>query len=246
MQARSALLIALAALFLGGCGKSNVIEKGIVLKGHGEVKVMPDVAEIRLSIITKDLTNSGPKATEANARKTDAVRRALASAGVKPGDVTTISFDAQSVQPYQYYPVERPVGKRYYQVSNRLLVTARDTKLLGKLVDASVKAGATSVDSVDYRFSNLAGARAEALANAVRNAKVRAQAAARAGGVRLLPISQVTQEGVEPRTGWNNYYSPVKMDSRGVARKKAPMTYAAPREETISEDVVVTFAVQRG
>jgi len=206
MLFRSILVIAIAAVVMmaSGCGKSNVIEKGIILKGHGEVKAMPDVAELRLSIVTKDPNNNGPKAIDTNAKRSESVRKALLSAGIKPGDITTESFNAESIQPYQYYPVERPVGKRYYQVTNRLLVTARDIKLLGRAVDTSIKVGATSVDSVNYRFSNLAKARAKALARAVENAEGRAQAAAKAGGVKLLPISQVTQQGVEPRTDWVN------------------------------------------
>lgn len=246
MRYRSALLIALAAAaIVSGCGKPNVIEKGIILKGHGEVKAMPDVAELSLGIITKDLSNSGPKAIDANAKKSDAVRKALASAGVKPSDITTESFNAQSVQPCEYYPRYRITGKRYFKVSNRLLVTTKDIKKLGKLIDASIKAGATSVDSVYYSFSDPAKEQARALARAVEDARVRAQAAAKAGGVKLLPISHVTQQGVEPRAGWPNYYPSMRTASAVIARKVAPQTYAAPKEETISEDVVVTFAIKR-
>jgi uncharacterized protein len=227
---------------IAGCGKSKVIGNGIVLAGHGQVKAMPDVAEISLSIVTRDRTNNRVAATTANAKKSASVRAALAGAGLKPKDVSTESFTAQSIQPYEYEPRYRPKGKPYFEVTNSLLVRTKALKDVGKIVDAAVKAGATSVDSIGYSFDDPAAQQAIALALAVKDAKVRAKAVAEAGGVKLLPISHVQQAEV-PQYGGVVACRPAR--AQGDYRLAKAYTYTSPREETITADVVVTFAVER-
>jgi len=237
------LLALCVAVGLVGCGKSKVISNGIVLAGHGQVKAMPDVAEISLSIVTRDSTNNRVAATAANARKSGAVRAALAKVGLKPREVSTESFTAQSIQPFENEPRYRRKYKPYFQVTNSLLVRTKALKDVGKIADAAVKAGATSIDSIDYSFDDPAAQQAKALALAVKDAKVRAKTVAEAGGVKLLPISHVRQED---RAYWmTGLDAPCALELRvGLARADA-YTYTSPREETITADVVVTFAVER-
>lgn len=239
------VLLALGvAVGLAGCGKSKVIGNGIVLEGHGQVKAMPDVAEISLSIVTRDRTNNRVAATAANARKSESVRAALAGLGLKPKEISTESFTAESVQPYEYSPHYRPKGKPYFQVTNSLLVRTKALKDVGKIVDAAVKAGATSIDSIDYSFDDPAAQQAKALALAVKDAKVRAKAVAEAGGVKLLPISHVRQAGVPQYGGLVKCRGRALYKRVNLARADA-YTYTSPMEETITADVVVTFAVER-
>lgn len=238
------LLLALVSTILSGCGKSDPIEKGIVLRGHGEVRALPDVAELRLNIVTRNMENNSSKAIDANAEKVNSVRSALVSLGVKAKEITNESFEANTQQAYDYYH-DRPKGKPYFRVSHCLLVTTKDVPNLGKMIDASIKAGASSVESVDYRFDNPAKLQAEAMARAVKDAKIRARAVADAGGVTLLPISSVVQAGLEDR----NYAAEAgDMRYKVMARKNAsptPHTYTMPKEEVFPADVTVTFAVRR-
>ena len=70
--------LALAALCLvAGCGSSKVTEEGIVLAGHGVVRAMPNVAELRLTVQSRDRDNNSVKAIEANSKKCESVRGAL-------------------------------------------------------------------------------------------------------------------------------------------------------------------------
>ena len=228
---------------VAGCGNSEVSKKGIVLKGYGEVKAMPNVAELRLTVQSRDRDNNSTKAIEANSKKCESVRSALTELGIESKQITTESFNAKSVQPYEYEPHYRPKGKPYFQVTSRLLVTTKDIKGIGKVIDASIKGGVTSVDSLSYRFDEPAKLQAEALSLAVHDARAKAEAVAKAGGVKLLHISSVVQARLQrpsPRE------ATVEMPMRQVvARKVAPNTYAAPKEETVSAGVVVTFAIQR-
>ena len=247
----SSTLVLLIGL-LAGCSRSSVIRNGIVLRGHGEVKAVPDVAELSITVVARDRTNSATKALAVNARKVEAVRKAMTGLKVATKDITTESFEAGSVQPDSGYPRYRPVGRPYFEVTNSLRVTTKDINGIGKMIDAALKAGATSIDGVRYRFDHPAELQAKALARAVEDAKIRAKEVARAGGVRLLPVSSVVQAGLEG-TGagltkesgrlWERLEGP----SYGivVAKPVARHTYALPREEVIAENVTVTFAIER-
>ena len=241
--------LALAALCLvAGCGSSKVTEEGIVLAGHGVVRAMPNVAELRLTVQSRDRDNNSVKAIEANSKKSESVLNALEKMGVKSKQITTESFNAQSIQPYEYEPDYRPKGKPYFQVTSRLLITTKDIKGIGELIDASIKGGVTSVDSLSYRFDKPAKLQAEALSRAIDDAEVRAKAVAKAGGVKLLPISSVVQAGLEKVGGASDRAKSVALTPSGrpvVAQKVAPNTYAAPKKEAVSADVVVTFAIER-
>ena len=246
MNYRSVLIIvlAMAAAAMTGCSRPKAISNGIVLRGHGEIKALPDVAELSLSVISRDRSNNGPKALADNAKRCDAVRSAIVKLGFPSRDITTESFEAGTVQPYEYDRTYRPKGKPYFEVRNTLLVTTKDITKVGEIIDTALKAGATAIGSVNYMFSNPARLQARTLALAVEDAKVRADAVARAGGVRLLPVSRVVQAGLEERSPSPEERAPCSV-VRVTVPRIAPHTFAAPREEAITADVTVTFAIER-
>ena len=241
MSRKIVAVFALAVVcIVAGCGNSEVSKKGIVLKGYGEVKAMPNVAELRLTVQSRDRDNNSTKAIEANSKKCESVRSALTELGIESKQITTESFNAKSVQPYEYEPHYRPKGKPYFQVTSRLLVTTKDIKGIGKVIDAAINGGVTSVDSLTYRFDEPAKLQAKALSLAVGDAKLKAKA----GGVKLLHVTSIVQPGLQ-RPSPREKSLARSIPAEVVARKVAPNTYAAPKEETVSAEVVVTFATER-
>ena len=103
------------------------------------------------------------------------------------------------------------------------------------------------MDSLSYRFDKPAKLQAQALSRAIDDAQVKAKAVAKAGGVKLLPISSVVQAGLEKVGGASPSMKSVALSPMEpvAAEKVAPSTYAAPKEESVSADVVVTFAIER-
>ncbi len=259
-----ALVVAVIGLAVVGCGKPAVIDKGVVLKGYGEIKSVPDTAEFTVVVVTRDIPSAGQRANDANRKKVDAVRQALTNQGVASKDVATDLYEAGIQRPTDWN-TGKPL-KAFYRVTNSFTVTLRDVKKLGKTIDSCIRAGATKVESVSYSFSKLADLQAQAMAAAVTDAKTRAEKVAQAGGVTLLPISSVIDADLAGKGEvWSlgEAYEPTlyparkaKMIRTAPASMRPGMpgmggppaistTYAAPREESITADVVVTFAIQR-
>ncbi len=250
------------AVAVMGCGKPAVIEKGVVLKGYGEIKSVPDTGEFTVVVVTRDIPSAGQRANDANRKKVEAVRQALTNQGVASKDVATDLYEAGIQRPTDWN-TGKPL-KAFYRVTNSFTVTLRDVKKLGKTIDSCIRAGATKVESVSYSFSRQAELEAQAMAAAVTDAKTRAEKVAQAGGVILLPISSVIDADLAAKGEvWSPYDAFGASDgkrykARPALRQAKPAstgmmgplakvatTYAAPREESITADVVVTFAIQR-
>ena len=173
-------------------GKS--VEAGsIVVSGTGRVAVRPDVAELRLGVSVSRLTVD--EARQDAAARMEAILAAVGSAGVPKLDVRTSLL---SVQPRYDYRDGQPPKLSGYELANVVEVTVRDLARLGDVVDGSLKAGATSMDSLTFRLSNPAPVEREARVLAMAEARSRADVLAEAAGVSITGVASVVEDGAMP------------------------------------------------
>lgn len=164
-------------------------DQTITVVGFGRATRPPDVAEARLAV---QLTR--PTAAEARreaALAVDAVLAALGQAGVARDDVRTVRLALHPV-----YEHERGGGNRLtgHQLTNEMAVLVRDLDAVGRIVDAAISAGATTVESVSFRVADEAGLRREALSAAIADARGKAEVLAGAARVRLGPVRSLGEE----------------------------------------------------
>jgi|GEM_PF-7019142 len=240
MRNLTAVALLICIIGLCGCNESKVIEKGIILSGQGTVKSIPDIADFSVTVVTTDPNNNSTNAIHSNAEKCSILSAALTKAGIDTKDIATTDFQAASGRKDSGYPSYRPVGKPFFRVRNSIKVTVRNVKDIGKIVDAAISAGATNIGQVGFRFSDPAKLKAQALGEAVKDAKVRAQAAADAGGVKLLTISRVEES--TPDYGLYRNYQPVMQVTESKASRRS---FIQPGQEKITVGVMVTFAIRR-
>src|SRR5450830_1151549 len=103
-----------------------------------------------------------------------------------------------SLQP-QYDPNKSGTARLLgFQVTNQLTVTIRDIGKLPAILDRGIGAGANEMSGIEFVVSEqsklLDQARAEAIADARRKAEVYAQAA----GVKVGHVVAITEEGSAP------------------------------------------------
>ena len=163
-------------------------EHTITVTGTGRVTLTPDVADLRLGVnITR------PTATQARADAAIAMTKVIAAikeAGVADKDIQTSSLSLQPVYDYSDKGQGRLTG---FQVLNIVAVTVRDISKVGDLVDASVTAGATSVDGVTFRVEDETTAESRARTAAVVDARAKANALASAAGVTITGVSSIAE-----------------------------------------------------
>lgn len=179
---------------MSAVGHTESMDEGsIVVTGTGQVAVQPDVADIRLGVSVSRLTVD--EARQEAASTMAAILAAVESAGVPKKDIRTSLL---SVQPRYDYRDGKPPELSGYELANVVEVTVRDLARLGDVVDASLKAGATSMDSLTFRLADPAPAEREARILAMGEARSRADVLAEAAGLSITGVSSVTEDGAMP------------------------------------------------
>lgn len=186
-------LLLFAALLLGACAgaTSQTDQRTINVTGTGTVHVEPDIAVVSLGVQTlgPDVGN----AVQENNRRAKAVMEALLELGVTPEDMRTTNFYVSS-QP-QFDPMGMPTGETSYTVDNTIFFTLRAPDKLGAVLQAALRAGSNSVQSVSYSVADPSVPMDEARQIAVADAQRQAQQLATAAGAGLGKVLSITEGG---------------------------------------------------
>lgn len=182
----------------GGGAADRITNAGVtrvVVSGDSTVRSRPDTALITVAVVTQGQTALAAQAE--NARKSEAVVRAVKAAAGAGAEVETSGY---SLQPqYTYKQNEQPIIQGY-QARNGVNVTMNDLTKVGAVIDAATAAGANNVDNLSFTLRRDRPARDQALAEATRAALSKAQVIAQALGGRVTRIIEVQEatEGVRP------------------------------------------------
>jgi uncharacterized protein len=195
----------------------------ITVTGNGTVDATPDQASFDFGVTTNGSTAA--EALSRNASRARSIVGALKKAGVGSSDIQTTQV---SLWPQTSSDGNRITG---YQASNSVQVTAALGKS-GALVDAAVGAGANNVDGPNLDTSDRDALYADALKQAVANARTKAQAIAAATGVTLGTALKVREGGAAP--------TPLVYGDALTAKASAPPIEAGTQK--IQASVTVTYS----
>jgi uncharacterized protein YggE len=159
----------------------------IRVPGRGAVRVAPDVADVRLGVVT--VRPTAGEARAAAATTMDAILVALRGAGIAGRDLRTTLLGLDAVRDYS------DAGQRItgYQLTNTVEATIRTIDRAGSIVDSALAAGATSLDGLTFRLDDPTGALAEARRLAVVDARQRAETLATEAGVTLGRVVAIVE-----------------------------------------------------
>ena len=200
----------------------------IAMTGHGETRGAPDMAQVTAGVST--MAPTAAQALSANSSHMKGVFAALVKLGVPERNIQTSNF---FVSP-QYSNGDNNTPRRLtgYQVNNDVTVRLEDVGKLGGALDALVAAGANQINGVSFSIQNSAPLLEKARADAVADARARAQTYAKAAGVTLGPILSISEGGAE---------APPRPMFR-VAAIQAE-TRIAPGEQSVTADVTMVWEI---
>jgi uncharacterized protein YggE len=190
-------IVLLSALVLSACGATSSAgtQRTLNVTGTGQVFITPDIAFLYLGVHTEMPTAAD--AVTANNAQTAKVIDALKAFGVDEKDIRTTSFSIWPID--RYDPATgTATGQKYYAVDNTVYITARDLTKLGALLDTVVKAGANSINSIQFDLSDKTEAMKQARAAAVQNAKDQATELSGLAGVSLVEITNISYTDSTP------------------------------------------------
>lgn len=165
----------------------------IVTHGMGRVEVTPTQA-----VVTVGVQVQRPTAAEASqeaARVTDQLLTRITALGVRRQDIRTSGVQ---LTPVFTSPRDGSAPQIVaYRATNTLTVMLSELRLVGPVIDESVKAGANTIFGPSFGLRDPSEARREALTLAVREARDKADAIARAAGLQIKGIERILEEGVD-------------------------------------------------
>ncbi len=192
----------------------------VTTTGHGDVVAVPDQAAITATVRT-----TAPSAAEALARNAAIATKVIAALKQAGGR----DLQTQQVSLYPQTSHGRVTG---YAAEDTVSAEG-SIAAAGRLIDAAVGAGATSVDGPSLSVADQDALYRQALQKAIADARAKAQALAQAGGFAVGRVLSVTEQSAEP---------PVPFQS-GAARAAVPATPVEPGTQDVTADVQVAFAI---
>jgi uncharacterized protein len=236
-HASSVLLSALLAAPLAAQASAAAPPPTIEVSGNGEAKITPDRALVFLGVQTKGRTAA--LAGQDNARIATAILDAVRAAGIAREQLSTTNY---SVSPaFRYFPDGRKPELTGYDASNTVRVEVRSLELVGKVIDAALGAGANNINGVSFYASQRDATQRDALSAATTNARLSAEAMAKAAGGTLGPlISLSSQMQDSPRP-----MPMMAMSMRGKSAEDATPVMA-PTDEIITATVMARWQFMPG
>jgi uncharacterized protein YggE len=162
----------------------------VSVTGDAIVQAQPDTAIVSIAVVTQNASASEAQAE--NASRTDAVVRAVRVAAGAGAEVKTGGY---SLQPQYAYKEGQAPTITSYVARNSVVVTMSELGRVGAVIDAASRAGANSVDNLQFTLRRDKLVRAQALTEATQEALSKAKVIAQALGGRVVRIYEVQEGG---------------------------------------------------
>jgi uncharacterized protein YggE len=225
------LAIVAAVLFLTNLtiAEDKAPSKSVRVVGTADVKVVPDRAVLELGVEKQNASASLAKqAADSTARR---ILARLRANGIDEKDIQTTFL---SLQPQVEYV--KKVRVSYFVAQQTLSVTVRDHSKLDVLLESLIKVGGNRIDSIRYETSDLRKYRDQARDLAVKAAREKAEALAKALGQSIGKANSI-----EESPGADISASVQNIEYDEVRRSRATGSSTAAGQTTVSASVTVSF-----
>jgi uncharacterized protein YggE len=208
-----------------------------VVSGEGKVTVTPDIAKINLGIQENGL--SLKQVQDSVNTKSKTLTSKLKSLGINENDIKTTSY---YVYPqYDYSSSSRKVTG--YQVSTNYLVTINNFETINNVLVAATEVGANDIGGISFDLNESTKVKKtnEARELAVKNAQAKADGLAKAAGIglgRVINVSENSDFGIV-----RNMALPVA-SGMGFESKSAAQPDVQPGTSEINLTVSLSYEVR--
>lgn len=226
----------------------NAQQNIISVNGEGKVSATPNLAMISFTV--SEDADTGAAAQDAAAKKTNAALAVLKNLKIADADIQTSSYnvypDYPSNPPCVYNqvngivmpcPIAQPtiIG---YTASQTVTVKLHDVNSVGDVVSALGTAGVSNLNGPDFSIENPDALQAEARADAIKDARSKADALAKDLGVHIVRVVNYSEGG----GAYPMYAKDMAMSAGGTAVPTVPQVPTGQNDITI--DVSVTYEIR--
>ena len=209
-------------------------ENSIQTTGQSILSVDPDKAEIILGVETQEV--NALDSQQGNAEIMEKVMLALKNNGIKTKDIKTYQYSVQPIRNYNSRSgdYQEIIG---YKTTNMIRIKTTDLDNVGKVIDAAASVGANKFQGVSFGLTDEKQTeyKNEALKEASKNAKTKAESIADGLGVKIQGVLRASE---------SSYYQPVYRDYDMIASAGSEMeatTEISPGMIQVSATVSVSY-----
>lgn len=204
----------------------------ISVMGEGRVTVVPDVAEVSVSVESRGksvttVRNDGTK-------KMNDVINYLKSQDIDKKDIRTVQYSLQPL--YTYNPRDGRQTLDGYMLNQTSMVKIRALDKAGDILGGVLDKGANQVGQLNFTMDDPEKSQQEARLEAVEKAKTKAEALAKAAGVRLGKLKAFNENG-------GNMPYPLMYDKVYAAEGRGGANMSAPQLEPGSQEIVINVSL---
>lgn len=205
----------------------------IVVNGEAVVQATPDRAFVNVSVESRD--KNPAEAQRKTATAMDAVRKKLASTGIKDDQLRTVAYDLQLEFDFEK---GRQIPREYV-ARDALEVRLDDVTKVGPVIDAAVAAGATHITGVRFDLKDRSTFEREALKQAVADGRARAEAAAAGAGVSVSSVLRIEEQRI-----FSPPHPVPMMMKTAMAAESAPDTAISAGQIELRAQVTLTVGLR--
>lgn len=191
MKARTALLVlaVAAAPAVAAGGRDDIPPRTIQVNGSGVGSGIPDQAEIEIGVVTQ--AKDAESAASENAKRLAAVLAAVRKALPQDAELETSRYTLSPNFRGDGSSAPRIDG---YSVTNVISIKTTDLERVSRIVDTAMAAGANTIHALRFTLRDDRSVRAQALRQAVEDARGQADVIAATLGVKVGRVRSVEAE----------------------------------------------------
>ncbi|HUS76228.1 MAG TPA: SIMPL domain-containing protein [Methanothrix sp.] len=163
----------------------------LIVQGEAKASAAPDKATVVLGVQTRDA--SAANAVAENARLMNETIAALLAAGIAGNEIQTSSYSLGTASQDEPVMSQEKQKVPEFLASNIVTVDLNNTTDVGKVLDAAVSAGSNSIQEVSFDLSDPQPQKDQALTLAIEDARRKAEIAAKAAGVNLGRVLEISE-----------------------------------------------------
>lgn len=217
--------------------------KTIRITGRGQIRVTPD--KTRIMIALNDVCEEYAQALEKASKERATLQEVLRGFGFADSDLKTLNFNVDpEYEGYQEDGIWKQKFKGYRYYHQLKLEFASDNDKLGKVLYAMAASGLTPEFSIGFFASDPEAVRNELLADAVADAKAKAEALTAAAGVTLGEIQSIDYAKADLNLAVNTMRMP--MMAKGMAAEECCDSYdmdVQPDDIELSDTVTILWEI---
>jgi uncharacterized protein YggE len=210
----------------------------VTVTAQGKTTAAPDLAEVTFSVVSQGANPSD--LSTSNNDKMNAVLQFVSSQNIASSDVATTGYDLEPS--YQY---DKDTQRNFitgYTLTQTVTLKIRDLTQVATILGGLAPLGVNQIGGVDFTFADQNTYLAAARADAMNQARAKAEALASESGAWLGQVVSVSENGNIPFPV--PYYANTA-SAGGIGAMAVPSTpNIQPGTQDITDNVTITYALR--